>query len=215
MPSVLITGFGPFPGVAVNASGMLVPRLARAARRRFVGVHVHTAILPTEWGRGPARARAAHERASPDISIHFGVSGRAQGFVIERRGVNVCLHTEDGAGKLPPLDVLDPNGPKRRAVTLPVAGIVARLKSLGLPAVTSDDAGSYLCNAVLYQSLGLTGADARGMGCGMAGFVHLPSSLAPSPLADEGHSGPLTFEQALAGSLEIIAVCLDAGRVVA
>ena len=209
-PSVLITGFGPFPGVAVNASGMLVPRLARAARRRFASVAVHTAILPTEWGRGPARARAAYERASPDISIHFGVSGRAEGFVIERCGLNVCVQTEDGAGYLPALAVLDPAGPVRRAVTLPVAAIVARLRALGLPAVTSDDAGSYLCNAVLYQSLGLTGADARGSSGRVAGFVHLPSSL-----ADEGQAGPLTFEQALAGSLEIIAVCLDAGRAVA
>ncbi len=200
--NILITGFGPFPGVAVNATGLLVPRLASVARRRFAGVVIHSAILPTEWGRGPARALCAHERATPDVSIHFGVSGRAQGFVIERRGVNACLQTEDGAGHLPPLAVLDPAGPKRRAVTLPVAGIVARLRALGLPAVASDDAGSYLCNAVLYQSLGF--------GDGMAGFVHLPSSL-----VDEGQAGALTFEQALAGSLEIIAVCLDAGRAVA
>ena len=202
MPCVLITGFGPFPGVPVNATGVLVPRLASAARRRFAGVAIHSAILPTEWSQGPARAKAAYERVSPDASIHFGVSGRAEGFVIERRGINVCLKTEDGAGHLPPLAVLDPEGSKRRAVTLPVAEIVARLKRMGLPVATSDDAGSYLCNAVLYQSLGF--------GAGMAGFVHLPSSL-----ADGGKAGPLTFAQALAGSLEIIAVCLDARRGVA
>jgi pyroglutamyl-peptidase len=200
---VFITGFGPFPGVAVNATGVLVPRLVRVARRQFAGVEIHSAILPTEWGRGPARARAVYERVTPDISIHFWVSGRAEGFVIERRGVNVCVQTEDGAGRLPALAELDPGGPKRRAVTLPIAGIVARLKAMGLPVATSDDAGAYLCNAVLYQSLGLTGA-------GMAGFVHLPSSL-----ADGGKAGALTFEQALAGSLEIIAVCLEAGRAVA
>jgi pyroglutamyl-peptidase len=87
---------------------------------------------------------------------------------------------------------------------------VTRLKAMGLPEATSDDAGSYLCNAVLYQSLGLMGAGARGQGAGIAGFVHLPSSL-----ADGGKAGALTFEQALAGSLEIIAVCLEAGRAVA
>ncbi|MEQ1696785.1 MAG: pyroglutamyl-peptidase I [Hyphomicrobiaceae bacterium] len=193
MRSVLLTGFGPFPGVALNATGVLVPRLAREARRRFSGVAVHRAILPTEWGRGPARARAAYERAAADISIHFGVSGRAQGFVIERLSENVCLQSKDGAGKLPPLEVLDVGGPERRAVTLPVAAILAKLKAMALPAAASDDAGSYLCNAVLYQSLGLKS--------GLAGFVHLPASL--------GDTGPLTFEQALAGSLEIIAVCLD------
>lgn len=197
----MITGFGPFPGVAVNATGVLVPRLVRAARRRFAGVVFHSAILPTEWVRGPARAREAYERAAPDIAIHFGVSGRAKGFVIERRGVNVCVQSADGAGEMPPLAVLDRQGPKRRAVTLPVAGVVARLMELGLPVATSDDAGAYLCNAVLYQSLAFSR--------GMAGFVHLPSAL-----MDEGQ-GALTFEQALAGSLEIIAVCLETGRAVA
>ena len=118
-----------------------MPRLASAARRRFAGVAIHSAILPTEWSQGPARAKAAYERVSPDVSIHFGVSGRAEGFVIERRGINVCLKTEDGAGHLPPLAVLDPEGSKRRAVTLPVAGIVARLKRMGLPVATSDDGG--------------------------------------------------------------------------
>lgn len=205
MRRILLTGFGPFPGVAANATGVLVPRLARAARRRFPGAVVRTGILPTEWVRGTGRARAAIERAKPDVVIHFGVSDRAHGFVIERRAVNACLHTADGAGLMPALPVLDEAGPKRRAVTLPVAAIVSRLKALGLPVVASDDAGQYLCNAVLYQSLGLMAG-----GTGLVGFVHLPASL-----ADDGADGALTVEQAVAGSLEIIAVCLDAGQGVA
>lgn len=196
---VLLTGFGPFPGVEVNGTGVMVPRLARAARRRFPGVVISTAILPTEWQRGPVKARAALARAKPDVVLHFGVSDRAHGFVIERRGVNACVAFPDGAGMMPPAPMLDAAGPKRRAVTLPVAGIVARLKAAGLPAVSSDDAGQYLCNAVLYQSLGLMDADEGRM----AGFVHLPASLA-QPHVD----GTLTVEQAVAGSLEILAVCL-------
>ena len=196
-PSILITGFGPFPGVEVNASGVLVARLARTARRRFPGVSVHSAILPTEWRRGLARAQGALDRMQPDIAIHFGVSPKAQGFVIEQRGVNSCQTLADGAGHLPPLDVLDAVGPKARASTLPVAAIVARLGACGLPAVVSDDAGTYLCNAVLYQTLGIR----RGGLPLTAGFVHVPAVL--------GGDGALTFQQAVAGSLEIIAVCVE------
>jgi pyroglutamyl-peptidase len=203
--NILLTGFGPFPGVATNASGLLVPRLARAARRRFPQAVVSTAILPTEWVRGPVKARAAFVRAKPDVVVHFGVSDRAHGFVIERRGVNGCVRSPDGAGLMPVLPVLDEAGPKRRAASLPVAGIVARLRALGLPAVPSDDAGQYLCNAVLYQSLGM----AEATGAGMAGFVHLPASLAA-----HGGAQVLTMEQALAGSLEILAVCLEEAALV-
>jgi len=194
---ILLTGFGPFPGVQVNATGVLVPRLARAARRRFASHSVSTAILPTEWVRGPARARAAFERAQPTLVLHFGVSDRARGFVVERRGVNACVMAADGVGAMPASLVLNEIGRKRRRVTLPVPTIVRRLQELGLPAEASDDAGQYLCNAVLYQSLGLM------EGAGMVGFVHLPSAL-----ADDHGEGALTIEQALAGSLAILDVCL-------
>jgi pyroglutamyl-peptidase len=205
--TLLLTGFGPFPGIPVNASALLVARLARAARARFSGVTVRSAIVPTEWGRGPARARAALESSGADVAIHFGVSARAKGFVIERRGENACVAAPDGVGELPPLGVLDPAGPARRPVTLPVAAILSRLKARGLPAAASDDAGGYLCNAVLYGSLAL----AAGRSGLIAGFVHIPASLAGggshqrSPMP----GCPLTAEQALDGALEIIAVCLD------
>lgn len=199
-----MTGFGPFPGVEFNATGVLVPRLARAARRRFTDAQVFTAILPTEWVRGPKRARAAFQRAQPTLVLHFGVSDRARGFVIERRGVNACVMAADGVGAMPTSPVLSEFGRERRRVTLPVKTIVRRLHELGLPAEASDDAGQYLCNAVLYQSLGLI------EGAGMVGFVHLPSAL-----AEDHGEGALTVEQAVAGSLEILAVCLEAPRPVA
>jgi pyroglutamyl-peptidase len=201
-PSVLITGFGPFPGVPVNASGVLATRLAAAARRRFSDAAIHAALLPTEWDRGPARAARWIARLKPSIVLHFGVSSEAAGFVIERRAVNACVEYADGAGLFPALTVLDPDGPKRRMATLPVRLIVTRLRALGLPATASDDAGMYLCNAVLYGSLG-SASDLPLI----AGFVHLPASLAT------GASCPMTPTQALAGGLEIIATCLETGRV--
>ena len=206
--TVLLTGFGPFPGIPVNASGLLVPRLARAARKRFPGVTINALVLPTEWLRGPARVRAAIARNAPDIAIHFGVSPQAHGFVIERRGVNACSSAADGAGRLPPLAVLDPDGPERLASTLPVARIVKQLTAAGLPAVASDDAGTYLCNAVLFQSLALAAGRKSGL---LAGFIHIPASLAGAGPdgRSPAHGCTLTLDQALAGGLEILAACLD------
>ena len=209
--TVLLTGFGPFPGIPVNASGLLVPRLAKAARARFPGVRITTAIVPTEWRRGLAAAAAALRRAEPDIVLHFGVSQRAEGFVIERRGVNACVTTADGAGHLPPLTLLDPHGPAEIAATLPVDAILRRLVAAGLPTAASDDAGQYLCNAVLYQSLSRAGRAVaqRPM---MAGFIHIPASLVgDGPDQRSAMPGcPLTHATLIEGSLEIIAVCLEA-----
>lgn len=191
--TLLLTGFGPFPGVPVNASAALVANLAPTARKAHPGVNVQTAILPTQWQLGPAQARAAIARLKPDIAIHFGVSERASGFVIERAGANACLAIADAAGHLPTLAVLDPVGPHERQATLPVDTIVRALTAQGLPVTASSDAGRYLCNAVLYQSLSLPAGPA------MAGFVHIPAIL---------DTRSLTLKQAQTGALAIIAACL-------
>ena len=118
------------------------------------------------------------------------------------------MSAADGAGRLPPLAVLDPDGPERLASTLPVARIVKQLTAAGLPTVTSDDAGTYLCNAVLFQSLALAAGSKNGL---LAGFIHIPASLAGA--GANGRSPepgcPLTLDQALDGGLQILAACLE------
>lgn len=200
-PTVLITGFGPFPGVERNASALVVPRLAAAARRRFDGIGIATAVLPVAWEAAPVALSRRIRRAAPRLAVHFGVSHQARGFVIETLGRNEVRDSADAAGRRPPAQCLLDGGPPTRAATLPVGAIVARLAATGFPVSTSDDAGGYLCNAVLYSSLG--GMDGTAAASAWrAGFVHIP--------ADTGEPGaPLSLPDAVAGGLEILAACLD------
>jgi len=46
--SVLITGFGSFPGVPSNATMQLLPILAQVAPRSFPDVHFAFEVLPTQ-----------------------------------------------------------------------------------------------------------------------------------------------------------------------
>lgn len=198
-PSVLLTGFGPFPGVEMNASARLVRRLAARARRRFPDYRVATAILPTEWEDGPTRLARHLARARPLLALHFGVSREARGFVIETQGRNACHDSTDAKGRHPPKSQLDDHGPETRPARLPVAAIAERLAAAAFPVATSDDAGGYLCNAVLYRSLAEAEA---GTGAALAGFVHIPVDL-------EDADTPLPLAAALDGGIEIIAACLD------
>lgn len=206
--TVLLTGFGPFPGIPVNASGLLATRLATAARATFPHARFTSAQVPTEWTQGPRRARAAIIRAQPTLILHFGVSQRADGFVIERQGVNACCPEPDGAGQLPAADRIDPTGPKARKATLPVAQIARNLKALGLPVALSSDAGEYLCNAVLFHSLAMAKSGDHNA---RVGFVHIPDSLvgAGRDGLDPTPGCPLTWDTAIAGGLTIIKTCLD------
>jgi pyroglutamyl-peptidase len=208
---VLITGFGPFPGVPVNATMELLPRLARLAPICFPDVRFTFEVLPTEWAAGPHRLHLLLQEVAPDLALHFGVSPRARGFEVEQRARNARAVTPDASGALPAGAAVCV-GPEYLPASLPVRHIVARLRRLGIAAFVSRDAGTYLCNAALYHSLlsakdlakDLAGADRR------VGFVHIPAALARKGGDNRGRLGgcPLTWEQALAGALEVLATCL-------
>jgi len=204
--TVLITGFGPFPGVPVNATMQLVPELARAAARQFAGVRIATEVLATEWAAAPRRLDALLAEIEPDLVLHFGVSSRARGFEVEARARNVCTASPDAAGALPPGAAIRDGGAEFAAASLPVQHIVTRLRRRGIPAFVSRDAGGYLCNATLYHSL-RSARDAPGR---RVGFIHIPATLGRPGGANRGRVGgrTLTWEQAHAGGLEILAACL-------
>ncbi|MBL8565419.1 MAG: pyroglutamyl-peptidase I [Hyphomicrobiaceae bacterium] len=209
--TVLLTGFGPFPGVAFNASSLLVRRLAPRARRRWPLLRISAATLPTEWERGPSRLSALLRQLEPDIAIHFGVSARALGLEIETTARNARAASPDARDHLPssPLNAID--GPETRASTLPVDAIVARLAASSIPGRPSDDAGDYLCNAILYRSLECC-AFARQRA--QAGFVHIPSGLIGA--GDDGRAPlgdcPLDWTQALDGAMLVIEQALERYR---
>lgn len=205
--TILLTGFGPFPGVAENASERFVQKLAHLAARRFSAHRVVARILPTEWDKAPARLATLYQREQPKLVLHFGVSQRATSYVVETVAHNACMLREDAAGQLPSGEILDAGGPAQRTAQVPAADIVARLAAIKVPAVTSEDAGGYLCNAVLYKSLQL--AEANGQVHGV-GFFHIPREIPPALLKARAPKSEMRFDwgTALLGGLEIIRTCL-------
>jgi pyroglutamyl-peptidase len=213
-PVVLLTGFGPFPGVPANATSVLVPQIAEAARKVLPGVTVADLILPTEWEASLALLDEHTGRLRPVVALHFGVASRASGFEIEVRGRNLCTLAEDAAGRLPFDRCLSRDGPEFLAATLPSAHIVQRLRRLGIPSRISRDAGGYLCNAVLYRSL----ENSRAYGAPVrTGFVHLPSTLvdARRPSREPASMSRLSWRDVVDGGVEVLAAALGRSRTVA
>lgn len=206
-PVVLLTGFGPFPTVEANATSVLVPQLAIAARQAFPGIHVEMHILPTEWGTSLAQLEALVAGLSPTVALHFGVSSRATGFEIEVRGQNRCALSEDAAGLLPLAPYISPDGPEYLPATLPGPHIVSTLRRRGIPALLSRNAGGYLCNALLYRSLQL--ARLRNPPH-RTGFIHLPTTLVNErrPALEPSHRRNLAWSDVIAGGLEVMRCAL-------
>lgn len=205
--TVLLTGFGPFPNVPANASALLVPRLAAEARAELPGVDVHWHILPTEWDAAPRRLGFELAQLQPGVVLHFGVSSQAQGFVIESRSRNAAEQIKDAAGLMPMGPCVHPAGPDFLPATVQPTLLASRLRRRGIPAVVSRDAGAYLCNALLYNSLVLMRGQGRAV---RTGFIHLPSGLVKGQHPERGAQPgcPLDWHDVLDGGVELIAAAL-------
>ncbi|MGK0359162.1 MAG: pyroglutamyl-peptidase [Bradymonadia bacterium] len=157
MRTLLVTGFGAFPGVPENPSGAVARLLDGTVRGdvRIVGREIETS-----WARAwPALAEAARVEA-PDALVMLGVSARAV-LQIELTARNLCNARVDCDGCEPDAAALVADGPAMLPTTLPWQA---------LDAATSDDAGGYLCNAVFYL------AQHHLHTIPLRGFVHLPKA---------------------------------------
>lgn len=166
---VLITGFEPFGGSAVNPSQQLVDALDG---------DVAKALLPVSYARAAGALRDAIAEHEPDVVICFGQADGRTGISIERFAHNLDEATTTDNDEAPGSGApIDPDGPAAYASSLPVDDIVAALRAEGIPAQPSRDAGGFLCNHVFYVLMRTLGQSARG------GFVHVP--LLPEQALDK------------------------------
>jgi pyroglutamyl-peptidase len=166
-PRVLITGFGPFPGVPDNPSSWLAEALAAGAAPQ-ADAELHARVLPTEW-QAVTFMPDLYAALQPTLMIHFGVCQRAKELRIERFAHNRAALRADARGALPPGPTIRPEGHARFDTELPAAKLAAHLAACGLPATPSRSAGGYLCNYLYYHSLDWTERNGS-----LALFVHIP-----------------------------------------
>lgn len=158
--TILVTGFGPFPGVPDNPSG----RFARTVDGvRLGAVRIVGRVIPVEWHRAWPVIRAAVDAIRPTALLMYGVAVQREQVEVERLARNIAGLRLDAAGSLPGDARLVPDGPDVLPTTLPWRALVG--EGVGV----SDDAGDYLCNAVMFRAVHAL----RGR-VPYCGFVHIP-----------------------------------------
>lgn len=199
---VLLTGFDPFGGRAVNESWEAVSRLEGETVR---GRRVVVARLPVVYDEMAVPLAAALEAASPEVVISFGVGTDVVCVEREARNAYAASSPLDNAGKPPPRAAIVPGGAPTAATGLPVAAILARLGAEGVPARASDDAGGYLCNECFYRLMTTRGPGSDGVRA--RGFVHVPPQGAARP--DGGAFDLATIERAVRAVVDEVLRDLD------
>lgn len=174
---LLVTGFGPFPGVPSNPTTEVVQEIDGCV---WGQVAVSAAVLPTAWAEARPVLDATVERVRPDALIMLGVAPR-EAIEVERVARNRTIQRPDAVGALPAEGCVAADGPETYPTTLPWAELVE------VGAQTSDDAGTYLCNAVFYHALHCHPEVPQ------RGFVHVPHGAVDAVVA---------FLQRAAGVLE-------------
>jgi len=198
LPTVLLTGFTPFDGDALNPSWQVVRTLDGKciARHRVVSVE-----LPTEFGAALPALRRALRAVRPRLAIAFGLAGGRAGISLERVAINVIdARIPDNAGAQP-IDVpVLRSGPAAYFSTLPIKAMLAALQRSDIPAGISQSAGTYVCNQVFYALMHAARRQRV-----QAGFVHVP--WLPGQATRHGAPGmPLAQMQAAAAIMVRVAL---------
>jgi pyroglutamyl-peptidase len=170
-PRVLLTGFAPFGGEAVNPSWEIARALAGWTSD---GVPVHAELLPCAFGDALRALDAALQRWRPTLVLCLGQAGGREGISIERVAINVDdARIPDNLGRQPIDEAVVPAGPAAYFSTLPIKALVHDLHAAGIAAAVSNTAGTFVCNHVFYALMHRLAIDPALAGT-RGGFVHVP-----------------------------------------
>jgi len=165
---ILVTGFEPFGGEAVNPSA----QVAQALHGRAIsGAAVVGAVLPCVFGAANDAMVALLAAHRPRLVLALGQAAGRSALSLERVAINVDdARIPDNAGAQPVDVPVVPGAAAARFSTLPVKAMVAALRDAGIAAELSNSAGTFVCNHVFY---GLQHALRRRRSA-RSGFMHLP-----------------------------------------
>lgn len=186
METILITGFGPFPGAPFNPTGPLVQRLARMKQPR---TKIVTHIFETSYKAVDRDLPKLLKRYKPDAILMFGLASRARIVRIETRAQNALAVLPDATGKVPKRNTIAKGSPAAVPMALPSQLMLQAVRKAGVRARLSTDAGRYLCNYLCWHA---TEAATAKNGPRLAAFVHVP--LVAEKPAKKAASKKLTLD---------------------
>ncbi|WP_146604332.1 pyroglutamyl-peptidase I [Rhodoplanes roseus] len=172
MTTILITGFGRFPGAPFNPTSGLVRDLIRRRRPALAGVRLVGHVFATRWDAVDRELPDLLEREKPDVVVLLGVATRADRVRLElvARNRRTVLLPDAGGARAPAMRI-EAGAPFFVRGRYPVARLRAGLRQAGIDPALSRNAGGYLCNYAYWRALE---SASRPSGPTLVVFVHVP-----------------------------------------
>ena len=203
MRTILLTGFGPFPGAPYNPTAALVKRLARI---RQPNLRIAGHVFETRYAAVDSELPALIARHRPDALLMFGLHGRARTLRIETLARNELGRVRDAGGATPSAHQITPGSP-HASMRSPARRLVEAARRSGLPAMQSRNAGRYLCNYLCWRATESVGQK----GPRLAAFVHVPPVMRGAIRRGRHGFTPPALERAARAMLAELVSCLGSG----
>ena len=167
---ILVTGFDPFGGEAINPAFEAVKLLPDTIE----GSEIIKLEIPTVFHKSIDVVMAKAKEVQPDVILSIGQAGSRFEVMPVRVAINVDdARIPDNEGNQP-LNVPGyEDGANAYFSTLPVKAMVEEMKAAGIPSGLSNTAGTFVCNHVMYGVLHHVATDPAFAGV-KAGFIHVP-----------------------------------------
>lgn len=191
---ILVTGFEPFGGNTSNPSAMAAGLLPDC----IAGADIIKRILPVVFERAADQLIDFIHGYSPDAVVCTGLAGGRKAITPELIAVNLKnARIPDNEGQQPEWEKILPGGEDRLFTSLPVKEMTGAMAIKEIPAEISCNAGTFVCNEVMYRLLACRNKEHPGM---MAGFIHVPFATEYLSYGNDAFSLPI---QQIAEALEI------------
>ena len=168
MKQLLITGFDPFGGESVNPAWEAVKSLPDE-----IGTWTLTKLqIPTVFGEAANTVLKTVDAmpTAPDVILCIGQAGGRAAVTPEFVAINYRRASiADNAGTLISESPILADAPAAYFATVPVQRMTAAITDAGIRAQTSNSAGTFVCNDVLYLLLHRFSS-----GQTQVGFIHVP-----------------------------------------
>jgi pyroglutamyl-peptidase len=176
--TILVTGFEPFGGEAVNASWEAARKLEGWRRGEYAAV---ARLLPCAYDASVKELIRAIETLRPQAVVMTGQAGRRGVVCVARFARNLDdAAGPDNLGVLRTRATILEGAPKRLKAAAPVEAIARAIREAGIPARVSINAGGFVCNHLYFGALQHLRDTSQATA---AVFVHLPATPRQRPPA--------------------------------
>ncbi|GIX97567.1 pyroglutamyl-peptidase 1 [Caerostris extrusa] len=164
VPTVLVTGFGPFRNHAENSSWLTVKELLNL---NITDYNIIAKELPVEYDFVSKEVPELWEKFKPKLVIHCGMSEGSRCLTLEKLAHNEDYQGTDIKGQVPQLNICCEKGPSKLCTAIDIEAVLEDVSSsdVCVKVVASENAGRYLCEYIYYTSLNISKHTV---------FVHVP-----------------------------------------